>query len=100
GDAIGGANERIAADRINGEIAAFLVVLLRADRLRRDALVREHAVDRAPIGMLDVDVVAVGRPTAASTKRLLLAVRLASRRCQCFRVLAPDACSPPNAVPA
>src|SRR5262249_8589077 len=50
--------EGVAADRVGGEIPAFLLVFLRRNRLRRDALVRQHAVDRAPIGVLD-DGVAV-----------------------------------------
>ena len=56
--AVGRADERIAADGVRGEISALGVVLLRRNGLRRDVLVRQHSVDRAPVGILD-DGVAV-----------------------------------------
>src|SRR5262249_52537665 len=59
GDTIGRADERVAADRVGGEVAAFLVVFLGADRLRRDALIGEHAVNRLPIDILDIDVAVI-----------------------------------------
>src|SRR5262249_705701 len=52
-------HERIAADRIARKVLAFLGVLLGWNRLRRDVLVREHAVDRTPIGVLDDSVAIV-----------------------------------------
>src|SRR5262249_56411358 len=51
-------DEGVAADRLFRKVLAFLDVFLGRNRLRRDALVREHAVDRTPIGVLD-DGVAV-----------------------------------------
>src|SRR5262245_53306215 len=52
-------HERIAADRIARKVLAFLGVLLGWNRLRRDVLVRKHAVDRTPIGVLDDGVAIV-----------------------------------------
>src|SRR5262249_41331909 len=58
GHAVRRADEGIATDRMRGKIAPLLLVFLGRNSLRRDALIRKHAVDRAPIGVLD-DRVAV-----------------------------------------
>src|SRR5262245_55577310 len=58
GHAVGRPHEWVAADGVGCEILALLDVLLGWNGLRRDALVGEHAVDRAPVRVLD-DGVAV-----------------------------------------
>ena len=45
--------------RLGGEIAALGFIFLGRDGLRRDALVGQHAVDRAPIGVVDIDVLII-----------------------------------------
>src|SRR6185437_2584545 len=59
GDAIGRADERIAADGVGGEVLALLLEFLGADALRRDVLDRQHGVDRAPVRHLDDGVAVV-----------------------------------------
>src|SRR5262249_20019189 len=67
GHAVRRSDEGVAADRLFCKVLALLEVLLRRNRLWRDALVREHAVDRTPIGVLDDGVAVV-------VLRLLLAL--------------------------
>src|SRR5258707_7833052 len=55
-------DECTAADRVGCKVLAFLDVLLRRNRLRRNVLVREHAVDRTPIGVFDDGVAIVVIP--------------------------------------
>src|SRR5215813_2912675 len=59
GHAVRRSDEGVAADRLFRKVLALLEVLLGRNRLRRDALVREHAVDRTPIGVLDDGVAVV-----------------------------------------
>src|SRR6266481_5392384 len=59
GHAVRRSDEGVAADRVGRKVLAFLEVLLGRNRLRRDVLVREHAVDRTPIGILDDGVAIV-----------------------------------------
>ena len=59
GDAVGRADERIAADRVGGEVTALGLVFLGRHGLRRHALVGQHAVDRAPVGIVDDGVLVV-----------------------------------------
>src|SRR5208282_2560311 len=56
---IGRADERIAADGVGSEIAALGVVFVGGSVVRRDIPVRQHAVDRTPIGVVDIDVAIV-----------------------------------------
>src|SRR5215813_15381286 len=59
GHAVRRSDEGVAADRLFCKVLAFLEVLLGRNRLRRDVLVREHAVDRTPIVVLDDGVAGV-----------------------------------------
>src|SRR6516165_2114507 len=59
GHAVRRSDEGVAADRLFCKVLAFLEVVLGRDRPRRDVLVREHAVDRTPIGVLDDGVAVV-----------------------------------------
>src|SRR5579883_1644743 len=59
GDAVGRADERIAADRIGGEVAAFGIILVGRNCLRRDAFVSQHAVNCVPVGVLDDGVLVI-----------------------------------------
>src|SRR5262249_57913744 len=52
-------DKRIPADRVARKILTFLGVFLGRNRLRRDVLVRKHAIDRAPIGVVDNGVAIV-----------------------------------------
>src|SRR5262249_27324849 len=62
GHAVRRSDEGVAADRLFCKVLALLKVLLGRNRLRRDALVREHAVDRTPIGVLADGVAGGGLP--------------------------------------
>src|SRR5882757_9132997 len=57
--AVGRTDEWIATDRVGREVLPLLGILVGRNRLRSDALVGEHTVDRAPIRILDDGVAVV-----------------------------------------
>ena len=52
-DMVGRPDKGKTADRVRGKISALCRILVRRNRLRRDAFVRQHSVDRAPVCILD-----------------------------------------------
>ena len=59
GDAVRGADERIAADRLGRVILLLLRIDFGGDGLAGDVLQRHHLLDRAPVGIVDLGVAVI-----------------------------------------